>query len=727
MSIRSERAAAVAEPQQYANARDAEYADLFAQAPVIFAALNGPKLLLEAANPAFFEVFGGDVSSVGKPVREVLPELAPQGVLDHLEAVFRTGTAYRARDGRLVIGRPGDEREGFFNVTYEPRRDTEGSIDGVIVLAVETTAFHHAQLLASEQRILLEQIARDAPLEEILRGMARTIEELSPDTIVSVLLADVDGQHLRHGAGPSLPPFYNEAIDGIAIGEGVGSCGTAAHTLGTVIVSDISTDALWENYRDLARRAGLAACWSTPIQGTDERLLGTFAMYHREPKAPEPNDIALSIAFARIAALAIERHHTLAAQRAAQERERAAREDLAFILEASTAITREPHYAECLQCLARLTVPALTPLCAVHVLEEGRIRQIAVAATGPAEKDLLASPAIRDEVDAAVARVLASGATETDHKARSPARLSEQAGIRGYVCVPLATRGRTFGVMTLLATDRPLDRHLIALAEELARRAASSADNAHQFSDRVQLARDLQAGLLPPEIPTIPGVDVAASYHPAGEGLDVGGDFYDVFPLPDERWAIMIGDVCGRGARAANTTGLVRHTARAAARLLSDPSAVVGAVNDALNADAADVDTFVSLVYGELRHTSSHLSLNLIRAGHVPPLVRRADGAVEELVQPGLLLGIRPGFDGSPGGVELYPGDSLVMVTDGITEARSADGEFFGEDRLMDSLAVFRPRPTTSAALLHFLTSAVTAFAGSSTVDDQAALILTAT
>ncbi len=727
MSIRSERAAAVAEPQQYANPRDAEYADLFGQAPVIFAALNGPDLVLEAANPAFFEVFGGDVSSVGKPVREVLPELAPQGVLDHLESVYRTGTAYRARDGRLVIGRPGDEREGFFDVTYEPRRDTAGSIDGVIVLAVETTAFHHAQLLASEQRILLEQIARDAPLEEILRGMARTIEELSPETIVSVLLADVDGLHLRHGTGPSLPPFYNEAIDGIAIGEGVGSCGTAAHTLGTVIVTDISTDALWENYRDLARRAGLAACWSTPIQGADGRLLGTFAMYHREPKAPEPNDIALSTAFARIAALAIERHQTMAARRAAQDRERAAREDLAFILEASTAITREPHYAECLQCLARLTVPALAPLCAVHVLEEGRIRQIAVAATGPAERDLLASPAIRDEVGAAVARVLASGVTETDHKGRSPTRLSEQTGIRGYVCAPLTTRGRTFGVMTLLATDRPLDRHLIALAEELARRAASSADNAHQFSDRVQLARDLQAGLLPPEIPTIPGVDLAASYHPAGEGLEVGGDFYDVFPLPDERWAIMIGDVCGRGARAANTTGLVRHTTRAAARLLSDPSAVVGAVNDALNADTTDVDTFVSLVYGELRRTSSHLSLNLIRAGHVPPLVRRADGTVEELVQPGLLLGIHPGFDGSPGGVELYPGDSLVMVTDGITEARSADGEFFGEERLMDSLAVFRPTPPTSAALLHFLTSAVTAFAGSSTVDDQAALILTAT
>ncbi|MGW2388920.1 SpoIIE family protein phosphatase [Streptomyces lydicamycinicus] len=727
MSLQSDRVDAVAAHPGSPPRRSEEYEDLFDQAPVIFAALSGPAHLLEAANPAFFEAFGGDRGRADVPIAELIPELAPQGVLDRLDAVYRTGTAYRARAGRLVLGPPGAEREGFFDFTYEPRRDALGRIDGVVVIAVETTAFHHAQLLAAEQRLLLEQIASDAPLGEILTGMARAIEELSPELIVSVLLADPDGTHLLHGTGPSLPAFYNDAIDGVAIGPDVGSCGTSAYLREPVIVTDIATDSRWKDYRDLAARAEVAACWSTPIMGTDDRLLGTFAIYHRAPKAPADKDVALSGAFARIAALAIERHQALEAGRAAQEREKAVRDDLAFVLEASTAITRELHYDDCLQCLARLTVPALAPLCTVHVLEDGRTRRIAVAAATPADEELLAAPGLHEEVDRAVRRVLASGATETDHADVARGGRPALPGITDYVSVPLGARGRTFGVLTLLATGPPLDGHALALAEELARRAASSADNAHQFTDRVRLARDLQAGLLPPELPRIPGADLAASYHPAGEGLDVGGDFYDVFPLPDNRWALMIGDVCGRGALAATTTGMVRHTARAAARLLHDPVAVVAAINDALTEGSVDEGLFVSLVYGELRHTASHLTLDLIRAGHVPPLVLRADGTIEQITQSGLLLGVAPAFDGCVCRVDLFPGDSLVLVTDGITEARSAAGEFFDEQRLA---AALHPRPTTSAGaagLIESVNAAVTAFAGPSTPDDQAALILTAT
>ncbi|MGW1048642.1 SpoIIE family protein phosphatase [Streptomyces sp. NPDC001118] len=704
--------------------RSEAYVDLFDQAPVIFAVLTGPRHLLEAANTAFFETLGCDRGRVGEPIAQVVPELAPQGVLDRLDQVYRTGVAYRSRDGRLLLGGPGRQREGFFDFTYEPRRDAVGRTEGVVVIAVETTAYHHAHLLAAEQRLLLEQIARDAPLEEILFGMATAIEALSPDVIVSVLLVDADGRHLRHGTAPRLPDFYNEAVDGTPIAEGVGSCGTAAHRRRPVIVTDIATDPLWQDYRELASRAGVAACWSTPIQDADGRLLGTFAMYHRTPMAPTDKDMALSAAFTRIAALAVERHAAVAASHAAQERERAAREDLAFLLEAGTAIARETHYADTLQRMARLTVPALAPLCCVHVVECGQAQRIAVAASTRDGEELLSSRALRDEVDAAVARVLASGTTETVHTDGRRAQL----GVTGYVCVPLATRGQAFGVLTLLATDLPLDGRTIALAQELARRTASSADNAHQFSDRVRLARDLQAGLLPPELPGIPGATLAASYHPAGEGLDVGGDFYDVFPLPGDRWALMIGDVSGRGALAATTTGIVRHTAHAAARLLNDPAAVVSAINDALLAGGtADEDQFVSLAYGELRHTASHLALSLIRAGHVPPLVRRADGTVVELAEPGLLLGIGPDPGVCPCDIELHPGDSLVLVTDGITEARSADGEFFGEDRLADALAAVRTTTPTAAALVESVTAAVTGFAGHATLDDQAVLIVTAT
>jgi GAF domain-containing protein len=159
--------------------------------------------------------------------------------------------------------------------------------------------------------------------------MARSIENLSPHgVLVSILLADPDGAHLLHGAAPSLPDFYNQAIDGIATGEGVGSCGTAAHRREPVITSDISADPAWAAFRDLADAAGLGSCWSMPILARDGHLLGTFALYHRTPRAPEDIDLALARLFADTAALAIERHHIEQAKQAAEASAKSALEEL---------------------------------------------------------------------------------------------------------------------------------------------------------------------------------------------------------------------------------------------------------------------------------------------------------------------------------------------------------------------------------------------------------------
>lgn len=172
--------------------------------------------------------------------------------------------------------------------------------------------------------------------------MARCIESLAPqEVLVSVLLADPDGRHLRHGAAPSLPDFYNQAIDGIAIGEGVGSCGTAAHRRQPVIVTDVTADPLWTDFRDLADQAGLAACWSTPILASDGGLLGTFAMYHRTPRVPQDTDLALTRLFAGTAALAIERHYSEQARRAAEARAKAAHDELAKTIRAERQLRAE--------------------------------------------------------------------------------------------------------------------------------------------------------------------------------------------------------------------------------------------------------------------------------------------------------------------------------------------------------------------------------------------------
>lgn len=157
------------------------------------------------------------------------------------------------------------------------------------------------------QSRILEMVAADAPLEEILKRLVFLIESQSPDTLCSVLLLSDDGDHIRHGAAPSLPEEYTKAIDGALIGPKNGSCGTAMYRGQRVIVTDIMQDALWDDYRDMANKAGLRACWSTPILSGKGKVLGSFAMYYREPRTPTGEESVLTDVATRIAALAIER------------------------------------------------------------------------------------------------------------------------------------------------------------------------------------------------------------------------------------------------------------------------------------------------------------------------------------------------------------------------------------------------------------------------------------
>lgn len=183
------------------------------------------------------------------------------------------------------------------------------------------------QLLESE-RHLLSKIAAGVALSEVLDELLRAVEAgAEGEMLASILLLDRDGEHLLHGAAPSLPKAYNDAIHGAPIGPAIGSCGTAAFCGEPVFVTDIATDPLWIDYRDLALAHGLAACWSTPIKAADGRVLGTFAIYYREPRHPTRQDLDAIGLFTHTAALAIERHLS----------ERLLRESEARLQEALTA------------------------------------------------------------------------------------------------------------------------------------------------------------------------------------------------------------------------------------------------------------------------------------------------------------------------------------------------------------------------------------------------------
>ena len=170
------------------------------------------------------------------------------------------------------------------------------------------------------QAHVLERIARGAPLPEVLEAIVTLIESAAPGMLCSVLLIDRDGKRLRHGAAPNLPASYNAAVDGLEIGPRAGSCGTAAFTRQPVIVRDVQVDPLWENYRALADPHGLRACWSTPIFSAAGRVLGTFAMYYREPRVPTSAEQDLITTATDLAGIAIARHRAEEALRESEER-----------------------------------------------------------------------------------------------------------------------------------------------------------------------------------------------------------------------------------------------------------------------------------------------------------------------------------------------------------------------------------------------------------------------
>lgn len=166
---------------------------------------------------------------------------------------------------------------------------------------------NEAAFLTGQEKVL-EMISANAPLADVLSTLVLLLEAQSPEMLCSVLLLSDDGDHIRHGAAPSLPKEYVKAIDGAPIGPKNGSCGTAMWRGKRVVVTDISTDPLWEDYRDLAAESGLRACWSTPILTKHGKVLGSFAMYYRQPQAPTGSEARLTEVATRLAGKAIENH-----------------------------------------------------------------------------------------------------------------------------------------------------------------------------------------------------------------------------------------------------------------------------------------------------------------------------------------------------------------------------------------------------------------------------------
>ena len=333
-------------------------------------------------------------------------------------------------------------------------------------------------------------------------------------------------------------------------------------------------------------------------------------------------------------------------------------------------------------------MPALADWCTVDVLGDRGLVRVAVAHADPARAPLAArlqGVLIDPGGSVGPARVLRTGRSElhehVDDAHYRAAALNPthreamlEIGARSNASVPMTVRGERLGVMTLSTAEsgRILGPEEVAVLEDLGRRAAVAVDAARVHRQRSAIARTLQNSLLPPALPEISGIDAAALYRAAGEGIDVGGDFYDLFSVADDEWIAVIGDVCGKGAEAAAVTALARYTIRTAAVRRRSPAAILRWLNDAMCREDLN-GRFCTIACVHLDTSRPQIRAVVSCGGHPPALLRRAGGAVEELGRPGTLLGLvrDPRLEDEQ--ADLAPGDALVLFTDGITEARAPE------------------------------------------------------
>ncbi|QEQ95651.1 EAL domain-containing protein [Neptunomonas concharum] len=199
------------------------------------------------------------------------------------------------------------DRMALIECIKTPLRNNSGRLIGLLAVNRDITRRYYENEQLRQNSKVLDMLIRGVPLTPILEEIAAGLEKVYPDCLCSILLMDKERQHLVHGAAPSLPDFYIDAINGVEIGDGVGSCGTAAWKKELVIVEDIDTHPYWKDYKSLAKQAGLASCWSQPVMGTGNDILGTFAFYQRKPSSPTYEHLAMIEQSARLVSLALER------------------------------------------------------------------------------------------------------------------------------------------------------------------------------------------------------------------------------------------------------------------------------------------------------------------------------------------------------------------------------------------------------------------------------------
>ena len=685
---------------------------------------------------------------VGQELADLLGSLA-DGIAADIASVFATGKAVA---GREVVWRSegaGDEERTWL-VSYYPviRRD---EVLWVGSIALEVTEWRRGE----RERIRLLESERDAR-----RSAELAAERLARLQIVTGRLAeapdreavaDVVVRHGSEGVGASAGAVCLVEGNELRVCRSAGIDDQALARFDRIpIDADLPiTDAmrtgelvLLESVAERDARypalAGVPAAnrsfAAVPLL-VDGKAIGGIVFSWPVERVFDDADSHFLLALARQASQAIERARLYEAERTARADAEEAGERMRFLAEASRVLSSTLDYEVTLADLGRLAVPEVADVCLLHLVEDGELRLVVAAHTRPDRGELLAGVAggpVRHRRPQLLGRAAVLGETvvldtiedellervaENEHQLQVLRSLELRSGI----VVPLRVQDRILGTLALVA-DSSSGRHFgpedRGFVEDIAGRAAVAIENSRSHQARTEVAQTLQRSLLPPHLPDIPGLELAQRYHSMGD-VEVGGDFFDVFPASDGRWGVVMGDVCGKGVGAAALTALARYTVRAGA-IEGEPAGVLRLLNRAI-LDADVGERFCTLAHAKVEAIGGQVQVVLACGGHPLPLLLTAAGEVRSVGTPGTAIGLFEDIEVTEVDLLLAPGDALALYTDGFTEARSPDGAF---DPDLLARALSGAVGLDAEGIAEVLDREVLAFEAGRQRDDMALLVL---
>lgn len=623
----------------------------------------------------------------GQPLIEVIDDAEHERLISALGVHETVDLTVRHRDGRWLRlrARGASEMDEFALVilddTPRARREVAARIE-----ARTLRAFSRATTLGDAVQPLMEAMGIQFGLR-----------------FIELWLIDHRTGTLRRSATVSrgLPPFHLERVTGSmdrSLQEGFARA--VAESDGIIWEPDLRQE-LRLLRRKEALLDGLQGVIGLRI-GNDTRELGALLLFTGEEQQPEPELVALLERIGQqLSLLTFNLRRGELLQRSQRR--------LRFITDLSRALDATQEASSVARSVLEMFVPRIAD---AAILERPQPRSV--------ERTILIAPeASLQPIDGAASAIpqRASGRIRLE-----PGSPLHALGARHALVASASTRDATLGRLILLSTDEPFDEEEELIAKEAARRAADAIEHAQLFTHRSHIARTLQESLLPPSLPRIDGFEIAARYEAAGDGIDSGGDFYDLFATGGSSWAAMIGDVQGKGPGAAAITALARYTLRAAALRARRPSRILTLLNDALYSNE-QTDRSCTVAYARIVLGDGGVHAAVCLAGHLQPLLRSPDGSVAPVGAPGRFLGCFPETKLFDVDVDIPRGGSLILYTDGVTDARTRSSDEFGEQRLR-ALIESMPLDATADAIADQIRTDVLAWQRNELVDDVAILVL---